>query len=665
MAYLEVVLNLPLLQNFTYKAPEIPLDSKKYSEPLVGKRCEVPFRNRKMTAYIIAIHQELPSNLSFSEDKIKTAHRILDKDIIFTQEQIQLAFWISKYYLCSPGEALSCMITSGRKEISFSAGFEEEASNFNKKILSQEQEQAISEILQDSSKRTNYHYLYGKTGTGKTEVFLTCAEKILEQEKGVIYLVPEISLTHQVIEAVVARFGSNVAVLHSGLTPSQKLSEWNRILKREARIVIGARSAVFAPVPNLGMIIIDEEHDNSYKSGTTPRYHARQVAMKRCSSLAIPLLMGSATPSVEAWHFIQEQHIKKHTLTKRLAGGKEPELVIEDLSKLILDGAISPRLENEIRQTLLEKRQTILFLNRRGFTHFFVCNTCGYELKCKNCSVSLTLHKKENRLRCHYCGWSIAIPHQCPQCNSLDVQYKGFGTQFIEKEVAAKFPNAKIARIDTDALTEKNMLQDTLQDFKNGKIDILLGTQMVAKGLNFPQLKLVGIIMADTGLHMPDFRASERTFSLITQVAGRAGRFFPDGKVIIQTYSPQRPAIHFASENKVESFYTYELDERKLLDFPPFSRLIRLVFRSASEIVAKESAENAAIILENLHNNQFDILGPTECPLEKIAANYRYQILLKSDILEPMQKAVAVLLYNYKSPSGVYIEVDVDPTSLL
>lgn len=665
MAYLEVVLNLPLLQTFTYKAPEISHGDKKYSEALVGKRCEVPFNRRKMTAFIIAIHQELPKDLPFSADKLKTAHRILDKDILFTQEQINLAFWISRYYLCSPGEALSCMLPSGRKEISFSAGFEEEASNFQKKTLSPEQEAAIHEILHNDLRRNNYHYLYGKTGTGKTEVFLNCAEKLLEKGKGVIYLVPEISLTLQVIEAVIARFGSNVAVLHSGLTPSQKLSEWNRILKKEARIVIGARSAVFAPVPQLGMIIIDEEHDNSYKSGTTPRYHARQVAMKRCSTLGIPLLMGSATPSVEAWHFIEENLIEKHTLTKRLAGGKEPELIVEDLSKLILEGAISPRLENEIKQTLAEKRQTILFLNRRGFTHFFICNTCGYELKCKNCSVSLTLHKKENRLRCHYCGWSIEIPHQCPECNSLDVQYKGFGTQYIEKEVAAKFPNAKIARIDTDALTEKNTLQDTLKDFRDGKIDILLGTQMVAKGLNFPQLKLVGIIMADTGLHMPDFRASERTFSLITQVAGRAGRFFPDGKVIIQTYSPQRPAIYFASENKVSNFYTYELDERKMLDFPPFSRLIRLVFRSANEITAKESAENAAILLETMQNNQFDILGPTECPLAKIAANYRYQILLKSDILEPMQRAVAALLYNYKSPYGVYIEVDVDPLSLL
>ncbi|MCR4627735.1 MAG: primosomal protein N', partial [Treponema sp.] len=516
--------------------------------------------------------------------------------------------------------------------------------------------------------------VYGKTGSGKTEVFLQAAEHLLKIGKGVIYLVPEISLTQQVIEAVISRFGNTVAVLHSGLTPSQKLSEWHRILNREARVVIGARSAVFAPVPDLGMIIIDEEHDASYKSGTTPRYHGRQVAMYRTSRLSIPLVMGSATPSVEAWHLMQTKALHCHTLTKRLSGGAMPRIEPIDLSKQQISGCISPKLNDEIKAVIAKKHQVILFLNRRGFTHFFRCNTCGYELMCKNCSVPLTYHKNENRLRCHYCGWVAEVPHECPRCGSLDVGYSGFGTEFIEAEVKVKFPEARIVRIDTDSLTKKGELQEKLEAFRKGDYDIMLGTQMVAKGLNFPKLELVGIILADTGLHMPDFRASERTFALITQVAGRAGRFFPDGKVLVQTYNPDRSPIYNAIKGNDTAFYKEELEIRKLLDFPPYSRLIRLVFRSPSKTVSNNSAMEAAVILKKLieklpknrdGTEQAELLGPSECPIEKIAMNHRYQIILKGKNIQSLQKLASHLIYDYKKPQEVYIETDVDPVSLL
>ena len=670
--FLEILVNLPLPQSFTYK--NLDSHDKKYKEAKIGMRCEVHFGSRKLIGCIIGISNTIPSTCSVSEEKIKSILRIIDDEPIFFEEQIKLSDWISKYYLCSQGEALFTMLPSGKRETSFSSlSFEEDEKSFSQKKLSEEQEIAIDGIL-NSDKKNIFHYLYGATGTGKTEVFLSCAEKIILQGQGVIYLVPEISLTHQVIEAVTKRFGSTVAVLHSGLTGSQKLKEWKRILNKEAKIVIGARSGIFAPVPDLGLVIIDEEHDGSYKSGTTPRYHARQVAMRICTDKKIPLIMGSATPSVEAWHLMKDKKIQTHYLTKRLAGGCPPKIQIVNLSKPTPDGrktegSISPQLEDEIRQTLQERRQTILFLNRRGFSHFFKCSSCGHELKCKNCSVSMTYHKVQKKLICHYCGWNINPPTQCPECNSFDVGYFGFGTEFIEDEVKAKFPNATVARIDTDSLSSQKELQEKLDLFKNNKIDILLGTQMVAKGLNFPNLKLVGVIMADTGLHLPDFRAAERTFSLLVQVAGRAGRFFPDGKVIVQSYTPKRSAIYFACKNYIDEFYKEELEQRKILAFPPFARLIRLVFRSANQQIAEQAATSAAEILESFKEKynyeDFEVLGPSECPLSKISANYRYQIILRAESIKTIQSATARFIYNYKNKQGVYIEVDVDPTNLL
>lgn len=670
--FLEILVNLPLPQSFTYK--NLDSQDKKYKDAQIGMRCEVYFGSRKIIGCIIGISEILPKSCTVTEEKIKPILRIIDDEPLFFEDQIKLSDWISKYYLCSQGEALFTMLPSGKRETSFSSlSFEEDEKSFCQKQLSEEQKIAINGIL-NSDKKNIFHYLYGATGTGKTEVFLSCAEKIILQEQGVIYLVPEISLTHQVIEAVTKRFGSTVAVLHSGLTGSQKLKEWKRILTQEAKIVIGARSGIFAPVPNLGLVIIDEEHDNSYKSGTTPRYHARQVAMRICTDKKIPLIMGSATPSVEAWHLMKENKIQTHYLTKRLAGGCPPEIKIVNLSEKSSDGrktegCISPQLEDEIRSTLQERKQTILFLNRRGFSHFFKCSSCGHELKCKNCSVSMTYHKSQKKLICHYCGWNINPPTQCPECNSFDVGYFGFGTEFIEDEVKAKFPNATVERIDTDNLSSQKELQEKLDLFRNNKIDILLGTQMVAKGLNFPNLKLVGVIMADTGLHLPDFRAAERTFSLLVQVAGRAGRFFPDGKVIVQSYTPKRSAIYFACKNYIEEFYKEELEQRKILAFPPFARLIRLVFRSAKNEVAEQAATSAAEILESFikkyNYEDFEVLGPSECPLSKISANYRYQIILRSESIKTIQSATARFIYNYKNKQGVYIEVDVDPTNLL
>lgn len=707
MKYLQVALNVPANQTFTYA--NVPAGKRLNKEEVaqnelipqkrarkvdsfeaqVGCRAEVMFGNKRMTGIITDIFDELPKDLSFDARKIRKIVRVLDESPMLTKELLDLGRWISSFYLCPIGEALCSMIPGGRKEADAGGFSSVDADSFEgTNVLSTEQAAAVEEITRlagkneeiegqksGANKGTLYHYLYGATGSGKTEVFLSAAQKILERSQGVLYLVPEIGLTPQVVGAVSRRFGNTAAVLHSALTPAQKLGEWKRILSKEARVVIGARSAVFAPIPDLGLIIIDEEHDSSYKSGNSPRYHARQVAMRRASRLRIPLVMGSATPSVEAWKAIEEGQFAVHRLTKRLSGGKMPIIAAVDLSKEKMNGAISLPLENEIRQTLKEKRQVILFLNRRGFNHIFRCSACGFELKCKNCSVPMTYHKAQNRLVCHYCSYSVEPFRVCPQCGSVDIGYSGFGTEFIESEVASKFPNARAMRLDTDAVGKKGELEEKIAAFKNGEYDILLGTQMIAKGLNFPSLKLVGVILADTSLHLPDFRAAEKTFSLITQVAGRAGRFFPDGKVLVQTYSPTNPAVFCACRSRTKEFYEQELDTRRLLNFPPYSRLLRLVFRSMAQGDAEAFAADAYKILsEELEaikakhlsaSDETEILGPSECPLAKINSNYRNQILLRGPSATLLQKLAARLIYGYRAKEGVYIEVDVDPVSLL
>ena len=662
MIYLEIILNLPINQGFTYSYTP-PQDEKPELVPMIGKRAEIMFGNKKTEGFIIGITDTIPPTCTVDASKIKPIKRVIDKEPLFGQELIEIANWISRYYLCTLGEAVFSMIPSGRRETSAGGfGFEEEIAETPKNELSDEQKRCVDDVMNVVS---GYHYIYGPTGSGKTEVFLSLAEKMLENEKGVIYLVPEIGLTGQVVQAVTQRFGKTAAVLHSGLTPSQRLKEWNRIMHKEARVIVGARSAVFAPVPDLGLIIIDEEHDGSYKSGNNPRYHARQVAMHRCSNLKIPLVMGSATPSVEAWYGMKTGTIVRHTLTKRLAGGEMPHISCINLRNYRSEGSISEPLEKQIHAALERGHQAILFLNRRGFTHFFSCNQCGYELVCKNCSVPLTYHKIENRLKCHYCGWSITPPQSCPACGSVDIGSSGFGTEYIEAETRAKFPNAKIVRLDTDALKNKEQLLTTLEDFKNGKYDIMLGTQMVAKGLNFPKLELVGVILADAGLHMPDFRAGERTFSLITQVAGRAGRYFKDGKVVVQTYSPTLEPVKYACQSQVEAFYDYELQQRQFMEFPPYSRLLRLVFRSYNKNEAEATANDAVRILEQKQPKGVEIIGPAECPIEKINSSWRYQILLKSSSVVPLQAMARSLLQDYTHSQNVYIEYDVDPVSLL
>ncbi|THB65149.1 MAG: primosomal protein N', partial [Spirochaetaceae bacterium] len=526
--------------------------------------------------------------------------------------------------------------------------------------LSDAQASAVKRILEAGQGR---FYLHGVTGSGKTEVFLQIAEQVLAQGKGIIYLVPEIALTHQVSRMLQSRFGHTAAVLHSRMTPSQRLGEWRRILDGSARMVIGARSAVFAPVQQLGLIILDEEHEGAYKSADRPRYHARQVAMKRCILEQAMLIMGSATPSVEAMHLMESGDLERLGLPERISGGKMPAISIVDMRKE--KNVLSRRLVQSMHETLDSNRQVILFLNRRGFSHFFHCRSCGEGMQCPHCSVGLTLHKQLGKMVCHYCGYTTKPIDVCPKCSSLDVGYAGFGTEHIEDEVRRLFPDASIARLDTDIAKKKGEAERILNGFYSGDIQILLGTQMVAKGLNFPGLRLVGIIVADTGLHMPDFRAAERTFNLITQVAGRAGRYHNDGEVLVQTYQPENHIIVQAASGDSESFYRNEIDVRRMTGFPPFSRMIRLVIRGRQLPLVRSTINKLRAAFPPDDQLPGDCLGPSECALGKIAGNFRYQLILRSNNAAAMHAIADRVLKNFEVPRGVFLEVDVDPLQLL
>jgi primosomal protein N' (replication factor Y) len=655
-AYLDIVFDLPLNQTFTYKK-----DSEGKAGP--GKRAMVPLGRREALGFIVAERDAPPAGIEAKS--IKAVRRVVDKEPIFDAEDYTLAQWIAGYYLCGNGEALSAMIPSGRRTGASSTIPDESEDIAGAPLeLSEEQRRAL-EALTGPALDTNLFYLYGITGSGKTEVFLRAAEYMINAGKSVIYLVPEISLTHQTAEAISRRFGPVAATLHSGMTGSARLTEWMRIRRGEVRIVVGPRSAVFAPVRNLGLIIIDEEQDGSYKSGNTPRYHARQVAMRRCSVSKARLVMGSATPSVEAWKLIRDGGITRLDLSRRLAGGKPPEIYPVSLEHT--DGCLTQELKEEIHATAAAGRQTILFLNRRGFAYFYHCKNCGYELTCKHCSVSLTYHKSKGRAVCHYCGYSEVPPGACPQCGSLEAGFTGFGTEMIEEEVARTFPDLRLRRVDTDSLGKKGSLQKTLEEFREGKIDILLGTQMVAKGLNFPGVRLVGVVLADTGLHLPDFRAAERTFSLIVQVAGRAGRYFPDGKVIVQTLRPKDPVITRSCALDVDGFFTAELAQRQALNFPPYSRLIRFTLRSKEAARAASSINRLAKIAASLIPRDAETLGPAECPIGIINGNHRWQITLQGPSMGALHASARTILTRYEKGKDprCYLEVDVDPVSLL
>ena len=460
-------------------------------------------------------------------------------------------------------------------------------------VFTSEQQNAYDEIAYTIDNNIFKEFLiYGVTGSGKTEIYLQLIQKVVSAGKSAIMLVPEISLTPQMVDRFIARFGQEqIAVLHSKLSVGERYDQWQRIKKNEAKIIIGARSAIFAPVENLGLIIIDEEHDDSYKSEMTPRYNAREVARKIAESKNIPLILGSATPDMASFYKANQNEIQLLTLTKRANNSNLPKVEIIDLREELANGnktMISRRLYDEINENLKNKHQTILFLNRRGFSTFVMCRDCGYTVKCKNCNISLTYHIKENKLKCHYCGYEQQNVTICPECGSNKVKYFGTGTQKLEAQIQKIFPNASTIRMDVDTVSKKNSHEEILNKFKTENIDILIGTQMVVKGHHFPNVTLVGVIAADGSLNIDDYRAGERTFQILTQVAGRAGRENLPGTVIIQTYNPDHFSIECASKQDYNAFYEVEENLRKCLKYPPFCDIIVIGISGEIEEQVKE-----------------------------------------------------------------------------
>ena len=649
--YAQVSVPVPLKSEFTYSFDSEAMDVKP------GVRVIVPFKQRKIQGYVISISDEKPE-VGFA---IRNIQRVVDKEPLFDKKDYELAVWMEKFYFSSRGEILDTMIPGGKKDTNFGGLDADEAIERPDVTLSEEQENAVRTVMETDSRM---YYLFGVTGSGKTEVFLRCAEKVIEQGGQVIYLVPEITLTHQLALQVLKRFRNNVAILHSGLTDSQRIAQWRKIKRGEVSLVIGARSAVFAPFGNLKMIIIDEEHENSYKSGNAPRYHARQVAQKRITDCGGKLLMGSATPSLEAWSLMKDpSKMVRIDLTHRVGGGSMPRIEIADMVKE--EGLFSALLQDRMTRTLADGKQVILFLNRRGFSYYFHCRSCGYELKCPHCDVAMTYHKRRNILQCHYCGHHQKPITVCPECGSMDVMYSGFGTEQVEQELQRLFPLYRVARLDTDTVSsDRTVIQKTLDAFRKGDIQILLGTQMVAKGLNFPNVRLVGIVMADSGLLIPDFRAEERTFDLLVQVSGRSGRSDSQGEVVIQTRMKDSPAITFAARGDVQAFFDQELAIRRETSFPPFSRMVNIVFHSSNATAARTCADAFAKELRNIYRST-KVYGANECPIEKIRESYRFQVLLRSTSVSDMLGGLSAVVSSFKLPYNVAMDIDVDPVDLL
>jgi primosomal protein N' (replication factor Y) len=514
--------------------------------------------------------------------------------------------------------------------------------------------------------------LHGVTGSGKTEVYLQAIRAALARGKTAIVLVPEISLTPQTVERFKSRFAARadmVAVLHSHLSEGERHDEWHKLHSGRARIVIGARSAVFAPLENLGLIVVDEEHETSYKQEEAPRYHARDVAVVRAKLEKCVALLGTATPSLESYANAERGKYVLSTLSQRVDQCQMPLIRIVDLRqerrKEKAAAILSEKLRSAISDRLEKKEQTILFLNRRGFSTSLLCSNCGKARDCPNCSVALTFHRTNARLSCHLCGHSAAVPKRCPECGQDALIYAGFGTEKVEANVSAIFPKAVVRRMDADSMTRKDAYRETLHAFRAGKIDILVGTQMIAKGLHFPNVTLVGIINADLALHLPDFRAGERTFQLLTQVAGRAGRGEAPGEVFVQTYTPFSPSIQFARHHDFAGYFQQELEFRERCDFPPFKHAVLITVRSEHEARASFSAETLARRLKEALPAEFHLGAPAPAPLEKLQGYYRFHILLRGAAIVRLSRLIRETLDKLPFPEDVAVAVDVDPYQLL
>ena len=544
--------------------------------------------------------------------------------------------------------------------------------------LNAAQQRAVAAVNEAMARRDGSTLLlHGVTGSGKTEVYMRCIEACLRSGREAIVLVPEISLTPQTVGRFRARFSDEIAVLHSRLSAGERFDEWRRIRLGRARVAVGARSAIFAPFSALGLIIIDEEHEASYQSETAPRYHAAEIALRRAAETGAALLLGSATPSLLSYFRATSGRYQLLTLPERVMHRPMPEVEIVDMRQEFLagnNGIFSQRLQKLLRECFADGRQAMLFLNRRGYSTFVSCRACGKVIQCENCDISMTYHKNAGLLRCHFCGASAPIPSRCPDCGKPFIKYFGIGTEQVEEQLLRLFPDVRALRMDTDTMRKKGAFDQTLSAFSRGEAQVLIGTQMIAKGHDFPNVTLVGVVAADATLCIPDYRSTERTFQLLTQVAGRAGRDDNPGRVVVQTYNPNHPAIRFAKNHDYPGFFRYELAERRKALFPPYTLFLRLLFSGPDEAALAESGERYGRALEAA---LLDLLGSegrqdllmlscSPAPIRKKQGSYRYQVLIK--LLRTKRTAsVLRLIYDFEAAhrNELFALLEVNPQDML
>lgn len=615
----------------------VPVEFADYVKP--GIRVCIPFgtNDKQTTGYVF----ELNSDTSVAPDKIKPIIGLLETYPLLSPKFIPIIHWMKKEYHCLTIEAIHCFVPKLSKSMAVKENLSEDYKAVYKNQsdfkLSFEQQNAIDLIDESLARSGGSFILEGVTGSGKTEVYIRLAQKASEADKQTIILVPEISLTPQTVERFQNRFGSMVSILHSRLSSGERLKHWHNIRMGLTKIVVGARSAVFAPIKQLGLIIIDEAHEDTYKSDQRPRYHAIDVARKRCEIEGGVLVLGSATPRIED-SYQEGKLYKRIEITQRVEQRPMPPVKIVDMREEITRGnrsILSKQLYMALRQVLSKNEQAILLINRRGYAQFVLCRSCGFVVMCQNCHVSLTYHSEGNVLKCHYCGLKNAYPTLCPKCKSKYIKNFGLGTQKVQEELNRFFPDARIVRMDMDTTAKKDSHQTILEAFKGGEYDFLLGTQMIAKGLDFPNVTLVGVVTADTSLNLPDYRNGEKTFQLIAQVAGRTGRGPKGGEVIVQTYQPDHYAIEFASRHDYRGFFQKEIEMRKALRYPPYTHIVRILLSGEQESSLSNLSRRAAQCLRSKISQDAELsaavvdMGVCPAPLEKINGKYRWQILIR------------------------------------
>jgi primosomal protein N' (replication factor Y) len=657
--YAEVAVCGPFKNTFLYQIDR---------EVAPATRVSIPFGVREVQGFVVETSINKPREI----DNIRPVTAILDSQPLIRPDVFELCRWISDYYAAPLGEVLKGALPPAITEkhvAGFDGGHPTPIAFESRVELTPDQAAALETLNQKEGFQTVL--IHGVTGSGKTEVYMRAVEQCRRKGQTALVLVPEIGLTPQLRERFLARFGPQMALLHSSLTRKQRIEEWLRIYNGLAPIVIGTRSAVFVPLEKLGVIIVDEEHESSYKQDEMPRYHARDCAVMRAKMANVTVVLGSATPSMESFHNARIKRYSYVHLSSRVEDRALPAVELVNMrDEYVRQGkqsVFSERLVEAIGDRVRRREQSIILLNRRGFSMFLLCRHCGHSFHCRDCSVSMTYHRKIGRLLCHYCGLSKKPNTVCPECSSEYIQYVGEGTEQLEQLLTEQFPDARIGRVDRDTMRHLRDYDRILKEFRSGKLDILVGTQMVAKGHDFPNVTLVGVVAADAALALPDFRAAERTFQLLTQVAGRSGRGDTPGEVVIQSYFPDHYTFQLAVGQRFEEFYKREVHFRKAMFYPPFTVLAGIMFQETSRDRVARLARDIGNYLEQIRTPAVRILGPAPSPVEKLNKTYRHQLLIKSATRKPLHELLDqlqdYLQENKVGPTKVII--DVDPISLL